>query len=201
MAQPKYLSEEDFISAAKILKCDVPAIKAVAKVESSGNGFLSDGRIKVLFEGHVFHRYTKGKFANSHPTICYPKWTTKFYVKGKSTDIRGDGELKRLEQAMALDRRTALMSASYGKFQIMGFNFTVCGYIDVEDFYEAMQVSEGEQLKAFCEYVIHNHMDDELPSHHWTAFAKRYNGPLYFKNKYEIKLAVAFAKYASMQNS
>jgi hypothetical protein len=38
------LNENDFQAAATLLSCDVPAIKAVAEVESSGDGFLSDGR-------------------------------------------------------------------------------------------------------------------------------------------------------------
>ena len=37
--------------------------------------FLSDGRVKILFQGRKFYQYTKGAYAQSHPTICYPKWT------------------------------------------------------------------------------------------------------------------------------
>jgi hypothetical protein len=192
---PKMLTETDFEQAAGLLKCDVAAVKAVAEVESSGNGFLTDGRVKILFEGHKFYKFTNGKYAQSHPTICYKKWTKAFYAKGPTADIRGDGELKRLDEAMALDRPAALMSASYGKFQIMGFNFPVCGFGKVEDFYTSMQVSEGEQLKAFCNYVVGNAIDDELRMHHWAEFAMRYNGAEYKKNEYDTKLAKAYAKY------
>lgn len=191
----KLLTEGDYKAAAKQLKCDVAAIKAVAEVESNGNGFLSDGKVKILFEGHIFHKYTDGKFDAKHPTISYPRWTTKFYAKGATADIRGQGELKRLKEAMALDRKAALMSASYGKFQIMGFNFALCGFITVEDFYKSMQINEGEQLKAFCHYIINISLADELRNHYWAEFAKRYNGPDYKKNKYDIKLALAYAKY------
>lgn len=192
---PSLLTEDDYVAAAKLLKCDVAAIKAVAEVESSGNGFLSDGRLKILFEGHQFYKFTKGEFAVSHPTICYKKWTTQFYTKGANADIRGAGELARLEQAMALNRTAALMSASYGKFQIMGFNFAVAGFTNVEDFYNAMQISEGEQLSAFCNYIKNNAIDDELRSHNWAGFAFRYNGAGYRKNQYDTKLAKAHKKY------
>lgn len=191
----KLLTEADFQRAAKQLKCDVAAIKAVAEVESAGNGFLSDGRVKILFEGHQFYKFTGGAHAHSHPTICYKKWTKQFYSKGANADIRGAGELARLQQAMALNRHAALMSASYGKFQIMGFNYPVCGFGDVETFFDAMQISEGEQLKAFCNYVIGNAIDDELRNHDWVGFARRYNGKEYWKNKYDKKLAAAYAKY------
>lgn len=193
--KPK-LTEADLAAAAKKLKCELAAIKAVAEVESSGNGFLSNGDVKILFEGHIFYKYTKGAFAKTHPTICYKKYTSAFYTRGPNADARGAGELNRLNQAIALDRTAALMSASYGKFQIMGFNFATCGFKSVEDFYTAMQISEGEQLEAFCEYIIHSSLDDELRLKRWADFARKYNGPLYKKNKYDTKLAVAYAKYA-----
>lgn len=195
-ASPTLLNEADFIAAAKLLKCDVAAIKAVAEVESAGNGFLSDGRVKILFEGHQFYKFTNGAFAQSHPTICYKKWTKQHYSTGPNADARGTGELSRLEQAMALNRSAALMAASYGKFQIMGFNFPVCGFSNVEDFYDAMKTNEGAQLKAFCSYIIGNGIDDELREHRWAGFARRYNGVEYWKNKYDQKLAAAHKKYS-----
>lgn len=190
------LTEDDYRAAAKKLGCDVAAVKAVAEVESSGHGFLSDGRIKILFEGHIFYRYTKGKFAASHPTLCFQKWTKIHYTRGANADIRGDGELKRLETAIALDRIAALMSASYGKFQIMGFNFAQCGFRTVEDMFAAVQVSEGAQLDAFCEFVKSRKMDDELRDLRWADFARMYNGASYKLNKYDEKLAKAYAKHS-----
>jgi hypothetical protein len=194
---PALLTDSDYESAAKSLKCDVAAIKAVAEVESSGNGFLSDGRVKILFEGHQFYKFTKGAYAVSHPTICYKKWTTKFYTKGPNADVRGAGELARLEEAMALDRTAALLSASYGKFQIMGFNFAVAGFKTVDEFFEKMQISEGEHLNAFCNYIKANALDDLLRAHNWGGFALRYNGADFKKNQYDTKLAKAHKKYSA----
>lgn len=193
---PEKLNENDFQEAAQLLNCDVPAIKAVAEVESSGDGFLSDGRVKILFEGHKFFKYTNGAYAQSHPTICYAKWTKAFYAKGPNADVRGAGELARLDEAIALDRTAALMSASYGKFQVMGFNFQICGFANVEDFYAAMQVSEGEHLKAFCNFISGNSLDGALRNHQWAKLAAGYNGQNYKDNAYDTKLANAFAKYS-----
>jgi hypothetical protein len=194
----KTLTEENFREAARVLRCDVAAIKAVAEVESAGDGFLRDGRVRILFEGHQFFRYSKGAFARSHPTLCHPKWTRDNYVKGPP-EVRGAGELARLEQAIKLDRIAGLMSASYGKFQIMGFNFALCGFRSVEEFYQAMQVDEGQHLQAFCGYVKAVRLDDELREHRWADFARRYNGPEYLKNRYDTKLAVAHAKYLTQR--
>ncbi|PCR16417.1 hypothetical protein CQA65_30210, partial [Klebsiella pneumoniae] len=40
----------------------------------------------------------------------------------------GDAELERLHGAIAIDKDCAYESASYGLFQIMGFNCVICGY-------------------------------------------------------------------------
>jgi len=106
---PGKLTDQDYAAAATLLKVDVPAIKAVAEVESSGDGFLTDGRVKILFEGHQFYKFTKGAYAAAHPSICYKKWTNKFYTKGPNADVRGAGELARPAEAAELNRRSALL--------------------------------------------------------------------------------------------
>lgn len=182
------LSEQDYQDAAQLIGCDVAAVKAVVAVESNGGGFLPDGRPKILFEGHWFHRYTNGAFTASHPTISYPKWTKKFYIGGA-------GEYARFNTAGTLNRWAALMSTSFGLFQIMGFNHKLCGFADVEDFYKAMCESEGKQLAAFIQFVKSKGLDDELRDKRWAAFAYQYNGEGYKANAYDVKLANAYKKF------
>lgn len=191
-----YLVDDDYIDASVYLGCEEAAIRAVDEVESGGSGFLPDGKLKVLFEGHIFYRYTKGKYAASNPDICYQTWTNKFYTKG-STQARGDGEIARLTRAMKLDKRAALMSASYGRFQVMGFNFAVCGYKDVETFFADMQSDETKHLEAFINYVEHNGLINKLVNLDWAGFARGYNGPEYSKNAYDTKLRKAYDKWSA----
>jgi hypothetical protein len=183
------LTKEDFAEAANILGCEVAAIQAVCTVEAPKGGFNPDGSLASLFEGHKFFKYTGGKYAADHPTICYPKWTTQFYGH------TWQAEQARLEEAMALDQKAALMSASFGKFQIMGFNFALCGFTAVESFWSYLKICEKNHLMAFCEYVKHVRLDDELRAKNWSEFAKGYNGPEYMKNNYDQKLAKAYAQY------
>ena len=186
----KLLDGSDLARAAKQLRCDRAALEAVAEVEAAGSGFLPDGRVKVLFEGHWFHRYTAGRFDASYPALSFAKWTRAHYADGA-------GEWQRLSCAMKLDRRAALLSASYGRFQVMGFNFAICGYRTVEGFYAAMRRSEGAHLDAFCAYVERNGLADELREHRWADFARRYNGPEYRRNDYDGRLARAYAKHSA----
>jgi len=140
----------------------------------------------------VFYKQTSGRFADTHPRLCYPKWTREHYARGKNADERGARELDRLEQAIALDREAALRSASYGKFQIMGFNHRSCLYADVEAFYRAMGMDEQAQLDAFCHFIRAMGMLQPLKDLDWVKFARRYNGPGYRENQYDAKLEDAY---------
>lgn len=188
------LTSTDFENAAGILGCDIPSIKAVAQVESGkGGGFCPDDFPTTLFEGHIFYRYVGLSYAVTYPTICYERWTTKFYGKTWQEE-RG-----RLESAIGLNRNAALMSASWGRFQIMGFNFGICGCVTIQQFVNRMCRSERDQLDLFCEYIIHNGLSDELRDHRWDDFAFRYNGPAYQKNDYAGKLARAYIKNGGVE--
>lgn len=188
------LTDQDYRDAANLLGVDVATIKAVTEVESSGSGFLPSGRPKILFEGHVFWRELRKVGIKPemypNPSILYPRWTKKHY-KG------GEAEWDRLERAQKIHDAAALKSASWGLFQIMGFNYALCGFEDVYGFVAAMKLNEGKHLKAFCKYVQTVHLDVALLNHLWTLFAKGYNGPGYAKNKYDQKLKKAYEKYAS----
>lgn len=181
------LTEQDFQEAAQLLNVDIPAIKAVAEVESRGAGFLPDGRPKILFERHVFHRLTNGVWDGNNPGISNKR--------AGGYGQAGEWQHERLDRAAKLHRSAALQSASWGKFQIMGFNYEAAGFDDLQSFINAMYKSEGEHLKAFCNFVISNGLADELRNHEWARFARRYNGENYRINKYDEKLAAAYKRH------
>ena len=181
----KTLQESDYIDASNLLNCEVAAIKAVAEVESSGGGFQADGKPKILFERHYFHRLTKGKYSATNPDIS-----------NKNTGGYTSNEHARLEQAAKLDRNAALQSASWGKFQIMGENWKALGYESLQEFINDMYESEAKQLLAFVRFVKVNNLDDELRRKDWAGFARGYNGSNYAINKYDKKMANAYLKFS-----
>jgi N-acetylmuramidase len=182
------LSEADFLRATRTLRCEIAAIKAVAEVESSGDGYLSSGRPKILFEAHVFSRETQHIYDRSHPDISSPTWNSALY-KG------GEREYQRLEDAMALDIQAALDSASWGRFQIMGFNHQKAGFTSVETFVNAMFESESRHLDAFISFLQATGLADPLREKRWADFARGYNGAGYAANQYDVKLKAAYDKY------
>lgn len=178
----------DYSRAAARLRCPVEAIRAVAAIESAGRGFLRDGRVKVLFERHVFHRETGGRFDRSHPRVS----------ASHAGGYRGGSlEHDRLAEALSLDRRAALRSASWGKFQIMGFNHARAGVADLEGFIALMVSGEPAQLDGFVGYIENCGLADALRRRDWAAFARGYNGPGYAIRGYDRRLEQACARFAA----
>jgi len=121
---------------------ELAKIKAVDEVESRGEGFLPSVEPKILFEAHWFSRFTDGKHDDTHPAISSPEWNPSLYEGGAA-------EHDRLQEATDRNREAALKSASWGRFQIMGFNWKACGYESLQAFVNGMYESEEEHLRAF----------------------------------------------------
>jgi N-acetylmuramidase-like protein len=185
------LASTDIAVVAASLQCEPAAIWAVCDVESSGGGFLSDTRPKILFEAHLFGNLTGHQFDASHPDISSPVWDRALY------GAPGVHQYDRLAEAMTLDRPAALQAASWGMFQIVGLNFAACGFAGIEEYVAAMCESEGAQLAAFAAFCRHGGLDQRLRAHDWTGFALAYNGPGEAENDYAAKLAAAYARRAS----
>lgn len=190
------LTDEDFTIVAKLLDCEPAAIKAVQKVETDGKGgFLSFGKPTILFEGHCFWKQLQAKklnptkFIKGNEDILYKTWT-KAHYKG------GLGEYARLEKARKINRDAADASASWGMFQVMGFNFKACGESSVSSFVASMCESERKQLVLTARFIHGNpRMLAALAARNWAGFAKLYNGPMYAANSYDKKLKRAYEKY------
>lgn len=181
-------TEAAIAAAAKTLALDPAVIQAVIAVEASGSGFLPDGRPKVLFEAHLFDRDTGGKWRASHPSISSAKWDRTLYRGGSH-------EWQRLSLARSLNVDAADRSASWGAFQILGRNHADCGHRTVRSFVVAMHQSHDAQLAAFVSFLRSNpKMLEALRGKDWGEFAKRYNGPGFKANRYDTKLAAAFAR-------
>ena len=194
------ITETNIKESATIINCDQATIKAVMEVESSGSGFLDDGTPKILFEPHVFWKQLKSlgidpaSLVAKNPTlsdILYPIWGSKPYGKMSAQHAR-------LKRAVEINKDAALKSASWGLFQIMGYNYAATGSCDLQTFINRMYENEAEHLDMFVTYIKNTGLDDELKAQDWAGFAYQYNGSGYRKNKYDVKLKEAYNKYKSL---
>lgn len=182
------LSEAAFADAARQLAVEVAAIRAVAEVESPGEAFDEEGRPRILFERHYFHRLTGGRFARQHPELSNPGW-------GGYGRYRA--QYGKLERAFRLDPSAALQSASWGRFQIMGEHYATLGYASPQAMVQALARSEDEHLRAFVRFLkAHPAMLRALQRKDWAGFARAYNGKGYKKNAYDAKLKAAYDRLA-----
>ena len=179
------LSDQGVAGVCGALDCSAPIVWAVVTVETAGFGFLRDRRPQILFERHIFHQRTAGRFDAEHADISNP--TRGGYSFGAA-------EYPRLERAMALDEATALESASWGVGQVMGFNHKPAGFDTAKAMVEAMVLNEDVQLLAMANFIKANDLATALKNQDWAAFARGYNGPAFAENKYDEKLLNAHAK-------
>lgn len=159
---------------------------AIVLVETSGFGFLPDRRPKILYERHVFHNRTGGRFSAQHPDISNS-------IPGGYQG--GAAEYLRLKRAMALDAHNALCSASWGLGQVMGFNAAKIGYGSVETMVQAFKEGEDAQLAGAVAFIeATNALLGAVRQRQWARVAYFYNGKDYAAKGYDKKLADAHEK-------
>jgi hypothetical protein len=190
----KVITLYDYTQAAKVLGCEVAAIKAVTLVEAPRGAYDAQDRITILFEPYIFYKELRKEGINTAPLLANRTmddiissfWNPKLYGTYNA-------QYGKLERAKKIEVDVALMSASYGMFQIMGFNHEACGYATPAIMVDKMtQGGEPEHLKAFINYLKATHLDDELRNKDWAGFASGYNGPSYRRNMYDVKLKKAY---------
>lgn len=192
-----YPSDAAFVDAAAQLQCETATIRAFAKVEAGPAGaFLDSGAPVILFERHYFYRLTNGRYAGAIvPGYASESWSRICDDTPGQFGPTSKQHL-RLEAAAALDRTAALKSASWGLFQIMGSNHGVCGYPALQDFINAMYRSADDHLHAFVGFIRANkQLAHALRTRDWATAARLYNGRLYAKNRYDVKLAAAYEHF------
>jgi peptidoglycan hydrolase-like protein with peptidoglycan-binding domain len=187
------LSPARMSQVADTLGVPLVVLWAVLGVETSGCGFLPDRRPKLLFERHVFHRLTAGRFADAAPSVSAP-------APGGYERERGAAwQYERLARAWSLDAAAALASSSWGLPQIMGFNAAAAGFEDAAHMAAAFADSEDAQLGALAAFLAERALVAPLARRDWRTFALRYNGPARVGDQpggsYADKLARWHARY------
>jgi peptidoglycan hydrolase-like protein with peptidoglycan-binding domain len=190
------ITDKDYDELASLLGINSASLKAVRKVESGKAPFLPSGYPTLLFEAHIFYKYllSIGKkdpknFIKAHSNILSRVWNKALY-KG------GEKEVLRLDEAWNISPTTALYSASFGAFQICGFNWKSCGCSSVNEFVGKMWLGEKQQLEIMGEFLKNAGLVKYLKALNWAGFAKAYNGPEYAKNSYDSRLKIAYNSYS-----
>ena len=192
IANQAEILDADFDRAAAELNIEATALKAVAAVEGGGRCFAADGRPIIRYELHVFQKkFTSRKYANTHPQFSAEYGPGNLAHSGQQAD-----EFSMLYGAMLMrgQRDNAVASASWGAFQIMGFNHKAAGYATATDFALAMHRSASKQLDAFISFAKSQGAAQYLRTKDWANFALHYNGKDYRDNDYDGKMERAYRR-------
>jgi hypothetical protein len=179
------VTDDDIATLATRLGCSVKQLKAVAKVESGGSAFDRFGRPKILFERHLFHRFTGGRFGQT-------AWSNP---KGGGYN---EDSWDKLTRAACQDVGSAFAAVSWGKFQVLGMHWDVLGYPSALEMAYTTVTSEAAHYEMLARFIEVNKLTGALKAlstdpERNIAFASRYNGPAFRKFSYHSKLAQAMA--------
>ena len=167
------------------LGCTTKQLRAVSKVESGGAAYDKQGRPKILFERHLFHRFTGGRFPLSP------------FNQPKGGGYNEDSWDK-LTRAACLDPGSAFAAVSWGKFQVLGMHWDVLTYPSALELAYSTVTGEAAHYELLARFIEANSLNSPLKRLSTRAadnvdFARRYNGPAFRKFAYDDKLAAAMA--------
>lgn len=160
-------------------------LEAIKFVESGKFGWFRNGQIKMLPEPHVFGRRL--------PKSLRAKAIRQGLATRSFRATRSSGHYKRMgspESRYAFFQKMidfckkynkgnlepAYMSASYGSYQIMGFNAQRCGFKSAQDMFEKFLQGEEVQLRAFVTFLKEAGLSNAIKNGNFDLVEKKYNG-------------------------
>lgn len=177
------VTDSEIAAIALRLGCTAKQVRAVAKVESGGSAFDRQGRPKILFERHLFHRLTAGAFSVAS-------------FSNSSGGGYSEDSWEKLSQAACRDADAAFAATSWGRFQVLGTHWKVLGYPSPIDMAYTAVDSEAGHYTMLARYVEANGLKPAIQAlstnpETCRKFAAGYNGPGYRTFNYHVKLAEA----------
>lgn len=189
------LRPDDIVATAHELGVETAALRAVISIEAASSGFDSANRPKALFERHHFYKWLKKQpeklLLATEAGLAYPKWGARPYPKTANLVYA------EIEAAYEIDAEAALLSTSWGLGQIMGSNWEAAGTPSVVVMVREAIESEIHQLRHMANFIKAAGLIDEIQNKDWAGFAKKYNGPAYAQNQYDVKLASAYERFSA----
>lgn len=182
-------TEADIAAIAADLGVPYFRLRGVIEVEAPRGPFDKRGRPTMLFEPYQFWKRLPAskRKAAVEAGVAKSRRPKRGGYPADSYPV--------LAKAMAFDQAIALQCCSWGRGQVMGFNFKIAGYSDVFEMVEAAKASEAEQLRAMANFIKSAGLLPHLKSGDAENFAAGYNGAGYARDGYDVKIKAAWAKW------
>lgn len=186
----------DLVAAAHEHELEPASLLAIAEVESGGRALFDvNGRKEpaIRFEGHYFDRRLSGAQRDHARKTGLAAPVAGKVVNPASQALRW----QLLERAMAVSRKAALESTSWGLGQVMGAHWQWLGYRSVDELVAEARGSIAGQVRLMLRFIVKAGLIGTLKQRDWRGFATRYNGPAFARNRYDIKMAEAHARWSA----
>ncbi|WOC16805.1 N-acetylmuramidase family protein [Pseudochrobactrum sp. MP213Fo] len=183
-----------FLQVGEAHQLEPAVLAAIGQTESGGIATTQiEGREEPLirFEGHYFDKRLDA--ADQAKARALKLSSPKPGAIANPASQAARWQL--LNRACAINCDAAYESTSWGIGQVMGAHWHWLGYVSVEALVEAVRASPAGQIELMTRFLLYSNLRPALNTHDWEKLAYQYNGPLYAKNKYNLKLAHAYALY------
>lgn len=172
------IADSDIAKLADEIGCHPADLEAIAQVESNGFGWFPDGRMKILFEKHWFYKYLDDPKVRANAVksgLARKKWMAP-KDGGYKDQATATDRYRLLQKAIKINEEGAYRSTSMGSFQIMGFNYALCGFVSAKHMFVQFCDSEARQLEAFAKFLKGKGLHPALKARNFNRIEEAYNG-------------------------
>jgi len=172
------LATMDFRRVAEESGIEPWKLHGMADIEARRGGFAANGRSISVPELHKFSQFTFRAYDKTHPDLSIEKWIHPSKVKpGHPYRLDNEGRWDILARQAALDFDAAIRAASWGAFQIMGFNYRKLGFDAPMELVRYVYRGERAQLELAVRYLIVDGGFEPLLKNDYVSAAVVQNGP------------------------
>jgi RHS repeat-associated protein len=183
----KDLPAQVILDRAKELGVEMEVLNAVRNVESPRGPFDSENQASILFERHYMYSLLEKVGYDAKGFNQSENYRSVVNSESGGYGLYSE-QVGKLELASQIDKNLAIMSASWGSFQVMGIHYALA-YRTPEEMATAMNFSQEEQFNYFISYIKNTPgLVTAMRNKDWREVARLYNGPKYEKNSYHTKM-------------
>ncbi|WP_430827552.1 N-acetylmuramidase domain-containing protein [Chryseobacterium indologenes] len=171
------ITNDIYKKEADRLGIELAMIQAIAKQESKRESFWKEGQATILFERHKMWEYLEKDLNKTRSELEKLQKDDPSLVNELSGGYgKYSEQYDKLDKAKKIDNTTALKACSWGKFQVMGFNYSVA-FSTPEEMEKAVNLCEIQQFYFFVGYIENTiGMITAMKNKNWEDIASKYNG-------------------------
>lgn len=160
--------ESDLSMYSDLLSVSKTTLKTFLDSQSvSGHGLIAPGVPVIKFEAHVFYNLIDEpqKYIKSHPAILSPRPNQSLYRSGKK-------EYDRLYEAAKIDEPAAIKSVRWGKYQVLGKNYSLLGCSSIYEMVDLFKTDEFSHLLMEVRMIKKLNLIEPLQHKDWETIEK-----------------------------